>query len=309
MKRFKSIVVLAALDDRDKTTLRHVAYFARAAEAENVYLVHIAESFDLPLSEESGQTESKPVDEELMERMRAEAAEFLSSFSSSTQVDYVVREGNFLGELVRLTSQKRADLLCLGRLSHNKSDFLNKELLRLVRRSPCSTYIIPSGAEARYQRILVPVDMSEEAKAPIETARAIAEHTPGAALTLLHVYHVPQGWHKLGHSYEEIALNMKHLAEQQWAELSATLGLGNVPHTLRLELDDDVNAAILRVADEIQADLLVVGSHGRTKPAQYLLGSVASSVIENSQRPVLCVKEKGQVVNLLHALLQLYGWE
>lgn len=47
---------------------------------------------------------------------------------------------------------------------------------------------------------------------------------------------------------------------------------------------------ILFVADEISADLIVMGSHGRTGVKKLMLGSVAQSVLEQSHIPVLVVK-------------------
>jgi nucleotide-binding universal stress UspA family protein len=44
------------------------------------------------------------------------------------------------------------------------------------------------------------------------------------------------------------------------------------------------------VADEVNADLIVVGTHGRRGLARALLGSVAENVIRTSMRPVLAIR-------------------
>ncbi len=46
---------------------------------------------------------------------------------------------------------------------------------------------------------------------------------------------------------------------------------------------------IEHVADEIDADIIVIGTHGRRGLARALLGSVAENVIRTSQRPVLTI--------------------
>jgi nucleotide-binding universal stress UspA family protein len=47
---------------------------------------------------------------------------------------------------------------------------------------------------------------------------------------------------------------------------------------------------ILRTAEEVQADLIVMGTHGRTGLERLLLGSVAEAVLRQAPCPVLTVK-------------------
>jgi nucleotide-binding universal stress UspA family protein len=153
------------------------------------------------------------------------------------------------------------------------------------------------------------VDFSEHAREALDVACAIAQFMPGATVTVQHTYEVPLGWHKIGHSYEEFAAIMKGHAERHWNELLPTVNTRGVPCTVRFDLGEKVPKTILAVADEIDANLVVMGSHGRTRPAAFLLGHVADTVCARTARPVLCVKRKGEVVNCLHALLQFFDFE
>ena len=49
---------------------------------------------------------------------------------------------------------------------------------------------------------------------------------------------------------------------------------------------------ILRVADEWEADLIVLGTHGRTGLSHVLMGSVAEKVIRHTTKPVLIIPER-----------------
>lgn len=55
---------------------------------------------------------------------------------------------------------------------------------------------------------------------------------------------------------------------------------------------DSVAATILNVAAEIHADLIVVGTHGRSGLSHMLMGSVAETVIREAPMPVLVVGPK-----------------
>jgi nucleotide-binding universal stress UspA family protein len=52
--------------------------------------------------------------------------------------------------------------------------------------------------------------------------------------------------------------------------------------------------AIMRSADEVGADLIVMSTHALTGPARALLGSVADMVVRNAHRPVLLPRRRAQ---------------
>lgn len=58
----------------------------------------------------------------------------------------------------------------------------------------------------------------------------------------------------------------------------------------RLEYAESVSDEILRVADEIRCDLIVLGTHGRTGLSRLLMGSAAEQVLRRAKCPVLTVR-------------------
>jgi nucleotide-binding universal stress UspA family protein len=61
----------------------------------------------------------------------------------------------------------------------------------------------------------------------------------------------------------------------------------SIEHVL---VDGDPATAILQEAQERQAELIVIGSHGRTGLGRLLMGSVAEQVVRKARCPVLTVK-------------------
>ncbi|MBB5414616.1 nucleotide-binding universal stress UspA family protein [Paraburkholderia atlantica] len=57
---------------------------------------------------------------------------------------------------------------------------------------------------------------------------------------------------------------------------------------------ENVSAVLARVADEIEADLIVMGTHGRHGVQRFLLGSVAESLVRSTDIPVLIVRHDEQ---------------
>jgi len=56
---------------------------------------------------------------------------------------------------------------------------------------------------------------------------------------------------------------------------------------------ESVPEVIARAAEECDADIIVMGTHGRRGASRFMLGSVAESLVRASQRPVLLVRHHG----------------
>jgi nucleotide-binding universal stress UspA family protein len=65
--------------------------------------------------------------------------------------------------------------------------------------------------------------------------------------------------------------------------------LANVQHRVVLERAVDVWAGVEQATNDCSADLVVLGTHGRTGAQRFLLGSVAEQIFRRSLRPVLTV--------------------
>jgi nucleotide-binding universal stress UspA family protein len=63
----------------------------------------------------------------------------------------------------------------------------------------------------------------------------------------------------------------------------------------------DPAPTLLEVADDVDADVVVVGTRGRGDPAQPLMGSVARTVVNRIRRPTLVVPAAAGTVRLPHA--------
>jgi nucleotide-binding universal stress UspA family protein len=68
----------------------------------------------------------------------------------------------------------------------------------------------------------------------------------------------------------------------------------NVPFEHRLLVGEPATA-IVEDAEKEGADLIVMGTHGRTGLSRLLMGSVAEAVVRRAKCPVLTVKHPAQV--------------
>ncbi len=137
-------------------------------------------------------------------------------------------------------------------------------------------------------------DGSELAKQAIEEAGELVDHTAGEALVLtawqpFDVGFIPAG--AIQFDAKEIAGVRK--AAEQTADQGAALAdaAGFRAHGAALE-GAPTWKVIADFADERDARLIVLGSHGRSGLAEVLVGSVAEAVAAHSRRPVLIVHRR-----------------
>ena len=144
-----------------------------------------------------------------------------------------------------------------------------------------------------YQNILVPVDDSPISYAAIEKEEKLAQAF-GSHVTILSVLAIDPmigvDFYKIAPSITEYILAAEKNAKGRLDDLHQTLSGHGIQVTTHIAHDVSTATAILNVAKEINADLIVMGSHGRTGFKKFVLGSVAQEVLSVCPLPVMIVK-------------------
>lgn len=137
---------------------------------------------------------------------------------------------------------------------------------------------------ACYHRILVALDGSPDADAALRHAGTLARDQ-NARLTLLTVAPPPATAVGAGASQPPDLLDLQGTILRDATDwLPDDIGV-----TTRLERGDPAET-ILRIAREDDEDLIVMGSHGRSRFRRALLGSVSERVLRTSPVPVLLMR-------------------
>ncbi|HEU4891870.1 MAG TPA: universal stress protein [Vicinamibacterales bacterium] len=139
-------------------------------------------------------------------------------------------------------------------------------------------------------RILCPVDLSDCSRHGFDHAAAIARWY-GASITLLHVFEtVPVAAYATGAGSPGAVLTPPERAYVlfELERMAAAERRDGVAITFR-RMEGQPYAEILNAAMEIKADLLVIGTHGRSGFQRLVLGSVTEKVLRRALCPVLAV--------------------
>jgi nucleotide-binding universal stress UspA family protein len=140
------------------------------------------------------------------------------------------------------------------------------------------------------KRILVPTDFTETSDRALVWALDLAARL-GASVTVLHAYEIPV----IGFPDGAIIATPEmasRIADASRAALDAAIDKrrsGTVPIDGVLR-EGVAWEAINAVADELDADFIVIGTHGRRGLSRALLGSVAENVVRTAHRPVVTIR-------------------
>jgi nucleotide-binding universal stress UspA family protein len=141
-----------------------------------------------------------------------------------------------------------------------------------------------------YRKILVPLDGSKTAQGVLPHAKALA-YSEGAEIILLDVAANPA----LEFAFSDPSIAAKSVAEQEERGKKYIKGIESqlksagfkVSTVLRTGPAADV---ILKVAEEMQVDVITMSTHGRSGVARWLMGSVADRVVRHSKSPVMLIR-------------------
>ena len=140
------------------------------------------------------------------------------------------------------------------------------------------------------KRILAPIDFSDNTSAILDWAAHLAEEHDGA-VTLLHAYHLPVEFQQLEGAYlpPDFWSSVRGEAEASLERHAADLRARGIDVEIAV-CEGYAATAIIEEAAERNADIIVIGTHGRSGLTHLLLGSIAERVVQKAPCPVLTVK-------------------
>lgn len=151
------------------------------------------------------------------------------------------------------------------------------------------------------KRIIVPIDFSEQSEFALEVAANLAQKY-GSELIVLHMLELSNAILTTnGTAINDEAVFYLKLAEQKFEaflDKPYLEGVKVTPILKHFKVFSEVN----EVANEHQANLIVMGSHGASGVKEALIGSNTEKVVRNSDIPVLVIKHNPILLDFENAV-------
>jgi nucleotide-binding universal stress UspA family protein len=243
-------------------------------------------------------------DPELTRTLEQEYSERFAALFSAAKVSYRMEPhfGRIGDGLAALAETEHADLVVVGchhrgALARAWEGSVSRHVLRCA---GTSVACIPAGIGAHelktklIREVLVATDFSKTGNAAIPLAYSSV--TYAGTVHLVHVIETsldPMTPHDIFSPSKEADSPARQAARARLAEL-VPRDFGGAAATTRLHVLEAKKPAdaICQAAERLGVDLICLGTHGRSGVARALLGSVASGVLEHTERPVLLARRR-----------------
>jgi universal stress protein E len=208
------------------------------------------------------------------------------------QVEYEVRMGKPFVELIIAGRAWLADLIVVGGASRTEEPFLGSTSERILRKAMIPVMVTKKPLSSEAKTFLVPTDFSSCARKAAEEALMLAKNF-SARIVFFHVLDSYHSYtiayaHDLGVSVP-ISPPSPEEIEPEWEAFLSGLPLEKVAWEKCTE-EGQTATAIVHQAKHVQADIIVIGTHGRSGLPHVLLGSVAEKVVRTASCPVLTIR-------------------
>ena len=202
MYRYKRLLVGLNFTDRDEAAIRYAAILSQMANADEIHFVHVTDPLDPPNDIRGRYPTPLKSTDEVTDHLKRTVNDHFEGHIHF-EVMYEVVEGSPLAELLRQAQQKKIDLILVGRKIKRQGP--RTLLQKLVRKAPCSVLIVPEGAEPKITKILVPVDLSENAADAVDVGVALASSTGMSDILCLNAFRVPCAYFRTGMTFKAFA--------------------------------------------------------------------------------------------------------
>ncbi len=302
MYRYKKVLVHLELQEDEPHVIKMAAKITQLAKSEHIIFTHFSEKIDIPAPvKEKYPWLLEPIDKTMQNRINEQLGADYEGHDE-TKVEVRVAEGQPVYKLLEIAQKEDVDLVIIGK------DTEDAQLaVRLARKAPCSVCVVPTGANANFKKILVPIDFSGYSKNGIDVAAAFGEAQQLDELTFMHVALLPRTRSQAVLSEKQLKeMNEKHYNQllEEYAEKNDTRGLKVIPAT---EHGHSIAPSISRHAITSHSDLIIISARGKDALSAILLGSNAEELIEIASLPVVAVKQKGTGKSFLDNLLGSVG--
>ena len=280
----KKILVATDLSERSDRAVRRATLLAKTSGA-SLSLVHVIDD-DQP-------RRILRAEQQTAEAVLAEQTRSLREIDGLECASRIVLGDPFEG-ITAAVREDDADLLVIGphRRQVLRDVFVGTTAERTIRASDRPVLMangIPAGP---YRHILVAVDLSGCSGDAVRAAQNLGLEAK-AAVSVVHIFDAPATGLMVRASSTEDQIKDYLADEEERAsgELAAFLKDLDLKPMQRFLKHNESSIAytICAAAREASADLIVVGTHGRTGIAKTLLGSVAEETLRRSDRDVMAV--------------------
>ncbi|OHX66466.1 universal stress protein [Flammeovirga pacifica] len=210
-------------------------------------------------------------------------------------------------KILKYSKKKKVELIIAGKKNIAEGSGTIARLL--TRYAFCTVLTVSENPQVPIKKAIIPIDFSEMSKRAMSEGIDVAKKN-NMELVILHVYALPTGYTASGKTPQEYASVLQLHAEKRCKNFLKQFDLDGVKYKERLHFDlygNNEAKIISNISLVEDADLIVMGSRGRSALAATFIGSTTESLMKqhNTTVSTLVVKDRVRNLGLFGALLEM----
>jgi nucleotide-binding universal stress UspA family protein len=300
--------LLVGLDrtEVDISLIKYTSFICELYEPKEVYFIHIEKELEdsIALLQKEGKKEVRAIDELIKKELNEKVENYFEP-NNKVKVHIEIHEGSLLTGFLHWSRINKVDLIVMGsKHTQTGSGILAKQV---ARKADCSLLIVPEDACPEISKIVIPIDFSAHSAMGCNRGVELAGLAGDTSLVLLHAFWVPGWYQKVGYNYAEYKIIEANNAKEKNEAFLEKIDLKRIELTSQFLLVPNSSSSAKKMVREAKrngANLLVIGSRGKSGVATFFLGSTTERLIDyNRKIPLLVEKEPGGNITLLDVLL------
>jgi nucleotide-binding universal stress UspA family protein len=317
MKRFKNILCVAKPGEASKQAIERAISLAQQNQA-SLTIVDVIEKIVTGINMTDGGSISKELQSAIQRDHEETLKPLIETYRKQIEINYKVLTGEPFLEIIRQVLRCSHDLVIKVLDTHDwLEQLLGSEDMHLLRKCPCPVWLIKPEMTRTDRRVMAAVDLGdnyagEERDTLNKLNHQILEIAGSLAISDFAELHIVHVWRAVGESLmrgafmktseEEILAYVEKTRQQHERELNelvvelkAKLG-SDTDSFLSIKkhfLKGRARKEIPNLAQRINADIIVMGTVGRTGVPGIFMGNTAETILNQIDCSVLAVKPSG----------------
>ncbi|MGB5439369.1 MAG: universal stress protein [Gammaproteobacteria bacterium] len=317
MKRFNDILCVVESGKTSAAALERAVTLAENNQA-SLTVVSVAEQVIAGIGMPPGGPISSQLQAALVKTHAGKLETLVEPYRSRTGIETRVLTGVPFLEIIREVLRNNRDLVIKVPETRDWLDrFMGSDDMHLLRKCPCPVWMVKPQVPQAYRRILAAVDVdtaypADELETRHQLNLQVLEMASSQALSDFAELHIVCAWHAVGESamhgafintpekeiiayVEEVRRTHEDNLDKLTGETIGNLGAEALAYLKPRKhlLKGWARKEVPLLAREIKADLVVMGTVGRTGVPGFLMGNTAETILNQIDCSVLAVKPPG----------------
>ncbi len=294
MESLRTILVGVDFTAGSAAALREAIRIAQWKQAQ-IEVLHVIDTLVVVQLEEMMSPMVQGIQTELVAEAKSHWERFSARIEGAAGLPFHVGVNNAAYELVARVKDKKTDLLVLGAHGDKKGRGVSTLGADCVRRANSKVMLVRDSKPGPFKRIVACIDFSETSRLALEQAVAIAAQDD-AHVHAVHVVKMPGEGFSLFSSKKSVSETDRARYREQLRTRLEEFCKPTDPQVVwarpRFELIEHSNhgQGIAEYVEKSDADLVVLGTRGRTNIRDLVLGSTAERVLRDATCSVLTVR-------------------